>query len=120
MRGLGLWIDGDGQGELLNIQVKSPESLGGRPSEHYIDINFTGKRYISLVEPESDRIVEQRWPYSSWRRDWETKGVNVANVYASLVTWADTGHIETVTLGFINIPRGTPVSCGISPINRFL
>ena len=115
-RGLGVWIEGDGEGEVLNFQLKSPDSLGGGLQDHYVDIDFTGSRYFELVEPESERLVQYGWPHTTHQADWETKGVNVGNVYKSVVTWADASHIETLTIGCINLPAGKTVDCRIDPI----
>ncbi len=115
-RGLGLWIEGDGQGAVLNFQVKSPDCLGGGLQDHYVTMDFTGRRYVELIEPESERLVQYGWPYASRRTEWAHKGVSVGNVYKSIVTWADTGHVETLTVGCINLPVGKTVNCRISPI----
>ena len=115
-RGLGVWIEGDGQGEVLNFQLKTPESLGGGFHDHYVDINFTGRRYFELVEPESDRLAQYGWPYASRQADWETKGVSVGKVFRSFVIWADSGHMETLSVGCVNLPPHKPIACRIGPL----
>ena len=115
-RGLGVWVEGDGQGEVLNFQLKSPDALGGGLQDHYVNVDFTGRRYFELVEPESDRLVQYGWPYASRQVDWKSKGVNVGNVYKSVVTWADAGHMETLTIGCINLPAGKAVDCRIGTV----
>ncbi len=115
-RGLGVWIEGDGQGEVLNFQLKSPDSVGGGLQDRYVNVDFTGRRYFELVEPESERLVHYGWPYASRQADWESKGVNMGNVYKSIVTWADTGHMETLSVGCVNLPTGKTVDCRIGPV----
>lgn len=53
-RALGLWIHGDGGGEVLNVQV-----MADRQSylHYYQPIDFTGWRYCELGEPEGDRVM---------------------------------------------------------------
>ena len=115
-RGLGVWVEGDGQGEVLNFQLKTPESLGGGFHDHYVDINFTGRRYFELVEPESDRLAQYGWPYASRQADWETNGVSVGKVLRSFVIWADSGHMETLSVGCVNLPPNKTTVCRIGPL----
>ena len=115
-RGLGVWVEGDGHGEVLNFQLKTPDYLGGGFHDHYVDIDFTGRRYFELVEPESYRLAQYSWPYASCQADWETKGVNVGNVYKTFVTWADSGRMEMLSIGCINLPTDKAVDCRIGPI----
>lgn len=46
---LGLWIKGDGKGELLKVQLWD---ASGKPQDQYIPINFTGWRFIELPRPD--------------------------------------------------------------------
>jgi hypothetical protein len=62
-QGLGLWVHGDGQGELLNLQLQSPSHLSNGIGDHYIPIDFTGWRYFELIEPEGERWADYQWPY---------------------------------------------------------
>ncbi len=62
---LGLWVYGDGKGEVLNIQLRSPEHLIGGYGERYIVIDFTGWKYCELLEMESERYNNYKWPYGS-------------------------------------------------------
>ncbi len=60
---LGVWVKGDGNGELLNLRIESPEhiSMGAR-GDHFINIDFTGWRYFELLEIESSRFNDYIWP----------------------------------------------------------
>ena len=54
-RALGLWVNGDGQGEVLNVQLEvSPQSY----LHFYLPIDFSGWKYCELGEPEGDRVMD--------------------------------------------------------------
>jgi len=61
--GLGLWVEGDGSGATLNIQLRSPQHLPAGIGEHYVKLNFSGWRYITLIEPEGEAWEAFQWPY---------------------------------------------------------
>jgi hypothetical protein len=46
---LGLWVKGDGKGELLKVQLWDE---AGTPQDQYIPINFTDWRFIELAKPD--------------------------------------------------------------------
>ena len=73
-QGFGVWVYGDGKGEVLNFQWRAPEHLSGGVSEHYAVIDFTGWRYFEFVEPESDRQLDYGWPYFYADPDREFEG----------------------------------------------
>lgn len=101
---LGVWVHGDGQGELLNIQLRSPlhtTSLGY--GDHYIPIDFTGWRYFELIEPEGAHIDDFAWPYRG-------------SAYAIYRENVDYAQVETLALWYNLLPQGKPVACHIGPI----
>ncbi|MEM3792203.1 MAG: hypothetical protein QXH47_02655 [Candidatus Bathyarchaeia archaeon] len=57
-RGIGLWVYGDGKGEILNIQLKNIGFSIDPVCDHYIVINFKGWRYLEIPEPEGERIFD--------------------------------------------------------------
>ena len=99
---LGVWIYGDGQGEVLNFQLNSPQHISHGTGEHYVIVDFTGWRYFELIEPEGERYAEYSWPYGS----------NYA-IYRESVNY---GQIESLTLWYNNVPQGKTVSCTLKPI----
>ena len=103
-KGLGVWVYGDGQGELLNIQQRSPagHAVGGI-GDHYIEVDFTGWRYFELVELEGGRIADYAWPY----------GGDAYGIYREAV---DYSQVETFALWYNNLPPGKNVACYVSPI----
>jgi hypothetical protein len=115
-RALGVWIHGDGEGEILNIQLKNPPHVNNAFSDHYVPIDFTGWQYRLLVEPESDRIGRYGWPYSA-RQDLEA-GVALpfSDVLLDYNLWMDYGKTSGLNLYLNNVPSGKSVRCVLSPI----
>jgi hypothetical protein len=99
---LGLWVHGDGQGELLNVQLRSPEHVTGAISDHYIPIDFQGWRYFELIEPEGARYADYRWPYG-----------NIYSIYRESIQFS---QVATLGLWYNNLPVGKEVCCYLSPI----
>jgi len=103
-KGVGVWVHGDGQGELLNLQQRSPAGRGvGGIGDHYVVVDFTGWRYFELVELEGGRIADYQWPYGS----------DAYGVYREPVDYA---QIETFALWYNNLPPGKKVICYLSPV----
>ncbi len=101
---LGLWVHGDGKGELLNIQLLSAGHNGqGGIGDHYIPVDFTGWRYFDLLELEGGNIADYAWPY----------GGSSYGIYREAVNCA---AIETLSLWYNNLPVNQPVACYLSPI----
>jgi hypothetical protein len=101
---IGLWIYGDGRGEVLNIQLRSPKTSIFAIGEHYVVIDFKGWRYFELIEAEGDLVKDYSWPYS-----------HLAN-YAILIFSVNYSSIETLDLWYNNIAPGATVGCFLSPI----
>ncbi len=101
---IGVWIHGDGKGELLNLQLKCPRQYWHATGEHYVKIDFTGWRYFELLlrERDAEQFGDYKWPY----------GGHYA-VYRSPVI---RGHISELNLFFNNLPPGGSVTCLLSPI----
>jgi hypothetical protein len=115
-KALGFWVHGDGRGELLNLQVKSPLSAYGGVCDRYARIDFSGWKYIELIEPESDDIVRHDWPYMPHVSRWATGGgAAMANAYPAFHIHVSFEKIETMNLWYGDLPEG-PVSCVLSPI----
>lgn len=99
---LGVWVHGDGQGEVLNFQLRSPEHLVGNLADHYVPIDFTGWRYVELIEPEGERWAQYQWPYG-----------NMYSIYRESIQHA---AISTLGLWYTNLPQGKTATCYLSPI----
>lgn len=84
---LGVWIKGDGQGEVLNLQLTNPLQYWPTFDEHYVKVDFTGWRYVELHLRERDAAAygEYVWPYgdsySVYRNPLIRGAVNGLNLY---------------------------------------
>ena len=102
-KAIGVWINGDGQGQVLNLQVRSPENVTGGIADHYVPIDFKGWRYFELIEPEGARSENYGWPYAG----------NVYAMYRELVNYSQVGSFG---LWYANLPAGREVTCYLSPV----
>ena len=106
---LGVWIKGDGKGELLNVRIESPQHVsGGARGDHFIKVDFTGWKYFELVEIESSESSNYLWPKPKSKLDFY--------VYDSYRHTVDFNKIDKLQLWYNNIPKGTEVNCVIGPI----
>ncbi len=113
---LGLWVQGDGKGQVLNIQLAN-EGLGYlSKSDHYIKADFIGWKYIELVEPESDHIADYDWPYCRRRSDWETKGFSMMDAYTNYHFHVYYNKIASMHIWMNNVPQNETAKCSIGPI----
>lgn len=101
-RALGVWVYGDGQGEVLNFQLKCPEHVVAGLGEHYVIVDFTGWRYFELIESEGERYADYVWPYG--------------NYYAIYRERVDFNQIEKLTVWVNNVPGRGSVKCYLSPV----
>lgn len=101
---LGVWVEGDGLGELLAIRLDSPRHISfGALADRYIPVDFTGKRFLTLVETESARWSDYVWNDGKW----------LYNAYRETI---DFGTVESVGLLYNNLPQGKEVRCVVGPI----
>jgi len=99
---LGVWVHGDGKGEVLNLQLKSPSHLSHGIGDHYIVVDFAGWRYFELVEPEGERHADYVWPYPGGY-----------SIYRESIR---PSSVETLNLFFNNLPPKDMATCYLSPI----
>jgi hypothetical protein len=103
-KAIGVWIEGDGHGEILNFRLESPEHLAyGAIADHYVTIDFSGWRYFALVETESERWSDYIW----------NDGKSLYNVYRENIHF---DAIERFSVWYNNLPAGQSVKCRLSPI----
>ena len=101
---LGVWILGDGNGELLNFRIESPEHLSyGARGDHFVKIDFTGWKYCELVEIESAEFSNYSWP-------------NDRNVYSTYRTTVIFKSIDKLQLWYNNLPKGKEINCMLGPV----
>lgn len=100
---MGVWVYGDGKGELLNIQARSPHYLAWGIADHFVNVNFTGWRYFELIEPEAGHSQDYTWPYSD----------DIYGLYRENVNY---GSVGTVSIWYNHLPKDKQVQCYLSPI----
>lgn len=116
-RGLGVWVDGDGSGAVLNLQLKTDYIMHAAYSDHYIPLDFTGRRYVELVEPESDNIPLYDWPYFPARDSWTSEDMqHVVAAYSAYFFLLERKKVEELRLYLNNLPTGGSTRVGIGPI----
>ncbi|MCK5805182.1 MAG: hypothetical protein KAI66_20295, partial [Lentisphaeria bacterium] len=99
---MGLWVHGDGKGEILNLQLRSPIHMTYAYGEHYIKVDFTGWKYFELVEPDGEDYRNATWPYRSW--------------YAIYRSTPRYNTIRELNVYVNNVPVGETVQCALSPV----
>jgi hypothetical protein len=101
---LGVWIKGDGKGELLNLRLESPRHLAqGARGDHFVKIDFTGWEYFELVEVESSEASNYIWPDS---------GFYVYDSYRHILQF---NNVNKLQLWYNNLPEGKDVACLLGP-----
>jgi hypothetical protein len=102
---LGVWVNGDGNGELLNFRIESPKHLSsGARGDHFVKIDFKGWRYFELVEIESGDFSNYIWPDS---------GFYVYDSYRHTVQFK---NVDKLQLWYNNLPAGREVKCVIGTV----
>jgi hypothetical protein len=104
-QGLGVWVKGDGKGELLNLRIESPSNLSlGARGDHFIKIDFTGWKYFELVEIESSEFSNYIWPNEYF------------NVYNSYFYTVRFNTVDKLQLWYNNLPAGDDITCAIGQV----
>ena len=101
-QGLGVWVHGDGKGEVLNLQQTSPSHLSHAIADHYVTVDFVGWKYFELIEPEGGRHADYSWPYGG-----------TYSIYRESIRPA---AVDTLSLWYNNVPPGQTVTCYLGPI----
>lgn len=101
---LGLWVCGDGKGAVLNVQLRNPREHTDCYAEHYIDLDFTGWKYIEIPfrERSSERYRNYTWPYFSQH-----------GIFRNPL---QTNVISEFALYLNNVPKGEEVAVLVSPV----
>ncbi len=102
LEGLGVWVYGDGKGEVLNFQIRSPEHVVAGIGEHYVIVDFTGWRYFELIETEGGRYADYAWPYG--------------DAYAIYRERVQYDQVAALCLWYNNLPPNDAATCYLSPI----
>jgi hypothetical protein len=62
-KAIGVWVCGDGKGEVLNFQLKSPKHNISGVCDRLVKVDFTGWKYCILIENDAAKIGDYSWPY---------------------------------------------------------
>jgi hypothetical protein len=104
---LGVWIHGDGNGELLNLRIESPEHISyGARGDHFVKVDFKGWRCFELVEFESSEFSNYMWPQQAAS----------FYVYDSYRHRIDFKNVDKLQLWYNNLPAGKEIKCMIGPV----
>jgi hypothetical protein len=101
---MGVWIEGDGHGQIIAIRLDSPRHVSfGAVADRYIKVDFTGPRLFTLLETESVRWSDYVWNDGKW----------LYNVYRETI---DFGTVESLSIWYNNLAREKQTKCIIGPI----
>ncbi len=101
---IGVWIEGDGAGQIMAIRLESPRHISfGAVADRYVKVDFTGRRLLTLVETESARWSDYVWNDGKW----------LYNVYREKI---DFGTVESLSVLYNNLPEKKQTKCKIGPI----
>lgn len=101
---LGVWIYGDGQGELLNFQLNNTREYYIAWDDHYVHVDFQGWHYFELLlrERDAQRHQDYVWPYGSPCEVGRTPILR--------------GRVGAFNLYVNELPPGQEVKCYFSPV----
>ncbi|MDD4870850.1 MAG: hypothetical protein PHR77_09845 [Kiritimatiellae bacterium] len=103
---LGVWIKGDGNGELVDLKLCSGGAgMALHQSSHYVKVDFTGWKYFTFIEPESTRITDYKWPVLA-----------KYYVYDNHIGVVNYAGVTEVQIWVNNLPANKKVSCLIGPV----
>ena len=90
----GMWVKGDGSGALLNLQFRTPPAFHGGISDHYMRLDFTGWRYVTVLlrERDASEFCRYVWPYGGY-----------SAIYRTMV---DPMHLGTFSAYLNDVPKG--------------
>ncbi len=60
--GMGMWVFGDGKGQILNVRVESPFFRNSGSTDHYARLDHSGWKYIEFAEAQSGEFPQYHWP----------------------------------------------------------
>ncbi|MEO6181871.1 MAG: hypothetical protein ABIP71_01940, partial [Verrucomicrobiota bacterium] len=102
---LAVEIEGDGSGAVVALRLESPQPIAyGAVADRYITLDFTGRRWFTLVETESTRWSDYLW----------NDGKSHYNVFRETIHF---GSIESISVWLQNLAPGRQTKCRIGPIS---
>ena len=106
---IGLWICGDGKGEVVNFRLNSPKHLTYGFSDHMVRVDFTGWKYFMLVENDGGKMDDVVWP-GDMERLWNVyrEGTHFTAIESVFIMCSKIPEQESVNLRFRDI-KAIPV-----------
>lgn len=103
---LGVWIHGDGKGEVLNLQLSNPPEYSLAYAFNLVPIDFEGWRYVELLlrERDPDLLGRWEWPFS-------------LSGHPVVRTPLTRDHVSELTLYLNGVPAGDSARVLIGPIH---
>lgn len=101
---IGLWVHGDGEGEVINLQLTNLPEYFRTLDDHQIKVDFQGWRYVELLMRERDAAAyhDHQWPY----------GAHCVLHRSPLVR-----HVVSGLTVYVNhLPPAKEVTCYLGPI----
>ena len=93
-----------GQGEVIAVRLESPQHMAyGAIADRYVIVDFTGPRYLTLVETESSRWSDYQW----------NDGKSVYNAYRETIRF---DAVSAVSVWCQNLPPAETAKCRLGPI----
>ena len=101
---VGLWVHGDGKGQLLNLQLTNSPEYFHTLDDHHVKVDFEGWRYFELLMRERDAAAyhDYKWPY----------GAHCVLHRSPLVRPV----VSKLTLYLNNLPPGDEATCYLGPV----
>ena len=101
---IGVWVHGDGKGQLLNLQLTNLPEYFHTIDDHYVKIDFEGWRYFELLMRERDAAAyhDYKWPY----------GAHCVLHRSPLVRPV----VSKLTLYLNNLPPSEEATCYLGPV----
>ena len=103
---MGVWAYGDGNGELLNVQLTNPAQYWPVRDEHYVRVDFHGWRYFELLFRERDAETSEEYV-------WPQEPEDHYAIYRSPLIRQ---HVNGLNLHFNELPAHGSATCFFSPI----
>lgn len=96
MRGMGVWIYGDGKGEVINIRLHSLKHLETGYGDHFVKIDFTGWRYYSFYEFQNAEMKAHEYPVEQLDYKVFEDTIPFYAVYDGLVDMDNLENVEVI------------------------
>lgn len=104
----GAWVEGDGSGATLNIRIRNDFAMKSATSEHFVKLDFTGRRYFAFSESENCERPPEEWPRTELEYRVFTDVERFYDVYGNDVNFS--------CLDCVEFAVSRPCSAKVSPV----